>query len=283
MHQSEVSKTDLDVALPTRKSVLSPKVIAIRDLTEGSRRWWVWGLLAWFDIKKRYRGSVLGPFWLTITTAITIASIGLLNSQILGVALSSYMPFLSLGMIVWALISTMVNDSTTAFTSVEHVIKQIKMPLSTQIYRIVYRNFIIFLHNTPVIILVAIACQVPFSWADLLMIPGFALLVLWVIPLALLLGSICARFRDVPQMVSSILQLAFFLSPIMWKPEMLGTNARLALFNPFASFLEVIREPLLGKLPDPLCWLICFACVGLTWGIAFPFFVRFRARIAYWA
>jgi ABC-type polysaccharide/polyol phosphate export permease len=243
----------------------------------------VWGLLAWYDIKKRYRGSVLGPFWLTLTTAITIVSIGLLNSQILGVALSTYMPFLSLGMIVWALISTLVNDSAIGFTSVEHVIKQIKMPLSIQVYRIINRNFIVFTHNIPVIILVGVACSVPIGWADLLVIPGLVLLILWVVPLSLLLGSIGARFRDIPQMVSSILQLSFFLSPIMWRPEMLGANAKLALLNPFTSFLDVIREPLMGQMPDPICWAICFSCVALTWAIAFPFFVRFRARIAYWA
>ena len=276
--------------LVARRPIRSARTIAARDLIDGVSRWWVWGLLAWYDIKKRYRGSVLGPFWLTLTTAVTIASLGLLNSLIMGLTLSTYLPYLSLGMILWALISTLINESATAFTSVEHVIKQIKMPLSIQIYRIIYRNLIIFLHNTPIILIVSIACHVPIGVTDLLIIPGFILLILWIVPLSLLLGSIGARFRDVPQMIASILQLAFFLSPIMWNPTQISPRGRYGelvtwgtLFNPFASFLAVIREPLMGHWPLHVSWMICIAMVVLTWGIAFPFYVRFRARIAYWA
>jgi ABC-type polysaccharide/polyol phosphate export permease len=282
MQNLEVSESSPPLSLPRRGVVRSPKAMACHDLMKGLGRWWVWSLLAWYDIKKRYRGSVLGPFWLTLTTAVTIGSIGLLNSQVMGVPLDNYMPYLGLGMIVWGLISSLVNDSATAFTSVESVIKQIKMPISTQVYRNIVRNFIVFAHNLPVIFIVAIACHLPLTWSDLLVIPGLVLLILWIVPLSLLLGSICARFRDVPQMITSILQLSFFLSPIMWRPEMLGAHADLALLNPFSSFLDIIRYPLLGRNPNPASWLICGGCLVVTWAISFPFFARFRARIAYW-
>jgi ABC-type polysaccharide/polyol phosphate export permease len=284
---------DLGTVSPPRsisRHPRSPKVLAASDLWEGARHWWVWGLLSWYDIKKRYRGSVLGPFWLTLTTAVTIGSLGALNSLIMGLPLSSYLPHLSLGMILWALISALINESATAFTSVEHVIKQIKMPLSTQIYRIVNRNLIIFLHNTPIIFVVMIACHIPVGIFDVAIVPGLVLLILWIVPLSLLLGSIGARFRDVPQMVASILQLLFFLSPIMWEPSQLDHGGRMAgiakwvtLFNPIASFVALIREPLVGRWPLHVSWAVCVAAVALTWAIAFPFFVRFRARIAYWA
>jgi len=268
----------------------SLRALALKDLWDGACRYWVWGLLSWYDIKKRYRGSILAPFWLTLTTAVMIGGLGVLNSVIMRQPLSSYLPHLSLGMILWALISSLINESATAFTSVEHVIKQIKMPLSIQVYRIINRNFIIFLHNTPIIIIVALACHTPFNLVGLLIIPGFVLLILWIIPLSLLFGSIGARFRDVPQMISSVLQLAFFLSPIMWKPSQLdhgGTYAAIArwvtLFNPFATFVDVIRSPLMGQWPLHVTWVNCIGMVILTWAIAFPFYIRFRARIAYWA
>jgi ABC-type polysaccharide/polyol phosphate export permease len=36
----------------------------------------IWNMLAWQDIKQRYRRSVIGPFWLTISTAIMVFSLG---------------------------------------------------------------------------------------------------------------------------------------------------------------------------------------------------------------
>ena len=291
MQSTDVSEAGaVSPSLSKSRTPRSAKALAALDLWEGAGRWWVWGLLSWYDIKKRYRGSILGPFWLTLTTAVTIGSLGVLNSVVMRVSLSSYLPHLSLGMILWALISSLINESATAFTAVEHVIKQIKMPLSIQVYRIINRNLIIFLHNTPIILVVLVASRIPIGLYDLVIIPGLILLILWIIPLSLILGSVGARFRDVPQMIASILQLAFFLSPIMWQPSMLENGSprgqlvkQITLFNPFAAFMSLIRDPLKGEWPLHVTWAVCIFMVILTWAIAFPFYTRFRARIAYWA
>jgi lipopolysaccharide transport system permease protein len=261
---------------------VSPALRAIRDLTEGLMRWWLWGLVAWSDIKQRYRGSVLGPFWLTLSTAVMVGSLGALYSRLLHVDLASYLPYLSLGILIWGLISALLIECCTAFIAAEHVIKQIRMPLSVHLYRVIARNMIVFGHNMVVFVVVALFFQVKFGWADLMVVPGMALLILWMVPAGLILAALCARFRDIPPVIASLLQVIFFMTPIMWQPELLGPNIDLALYNPFNCFIDVVRAPLMGEWIPATSWGVTLGMTALSWLIAFPFFARFRARIAYW-
>jgi lipopolysaccharide transport system permease protein len=261
---------------------VSPTVRAVRDLTEGAVRWWLWGLVAWCDIKQRYRGSVLGPFWLTLSTAVMIGSLGALYSRLFHTELTTYLPYLSLGILIWGLISALLTECCTAFISAEHVIKQIRMPLSVHLYRVIARNVIVFGHNMVVFVVVALIFQVKFGWADLMVLPGTALLMLCMIPAGLILAAICARFRDIPPVVASLLQVIFFMTPIMWRPELLGTKIDLALYNPFNCLIDLVRAPLLGEWVPMTSWGVALGMTALSWLIAFPFFARFRARIAYW-
>ena len=278
--------TDLDLAgsPPARRVPLGlPRTtLALRDLGEGLVRWWLWGLVAWCDIKQRYRGSVLGPFWLTLSTAIMIGSLGALYSRLFHMEIKTYLPYLSLGILAWGLVSTLLTEACTAFISAEHVIKQIRMPLTVHLYRVIARNVIVFGHNLVVFVVVAVWFQVTVDWADLMVLPGMVLLLLAMVPIGLILGTICARFRDVPPIVASLLQVIFFMTPIMWRPDLLGPNAALAIYNPFNCFIDLIRAPLLGQWVPETSWEISLAVTALSWLVAFPFFARFRARLAYW-
>ena len=105
------------------------------------------------------------------------------------------------------------------------------------------------------------------------------MMALWV---GLLLGLVSARFRDVPQIVASVVQIAFFLTPIIWKPELLPERALLLDLNPFFHFVEVVRAPLLGQMPGLTSWL---ATLGVTlggWLVTLAMYRRFHWRIPYW-
>lgn len=280
--------TDLDLAgsPPVRHASLGrplPRAtLALRDFGDGLVHWWLWGLVAWVDIKQRYRGSVLGPFWLTLSTAIMIGSLGALYSRLFHMDIQTYLPYLSLGILAWGLVSTLLTEACSAFISAEHVIKQIRMPLTVHLYRVIARNVIVFGHNLVVFVVVAVWFQVTVGWADLMILPGLLLLMLVMVPAGLVLAAICARFRDVPPVVASLLQVIFFMTPIMWRPDLLGANAALAIYNPFNCFIDLIRAPLLGEWVPETSWAMALGVTALAWLIAFPFFARFRARIAYW-
>ena len=116
----------------------------------------------------------------------------------------------------------------------------------------------------------------------LLALPGLLLVAANAFALALMLGMVCARFRDIPPIIGSVLQLAFFMSPVLWKPELLGEQQVWLPLNPFYTLMEAVRGPLVeGGAP----WLVWLSAVGFTLlscVLAFAFFVRFRGRISFW-
>ena len=85
------------------------------DWWEGTRRTDIWWTLAWFDIVLRYRRSMLGPLWLTLSMAAMIGGMGPLYSSLFGTELSKFFPHLALGIIFWSFFSSMVTDSCNAF------------------------------------------------------------------------------------------------------------------------------------------------------------------------
>lgn len=256
--------------------------LAVADLREGLAHWPLWKAMAWQDILQRYRGSMLGPFWLTISMAIMIAALGALYSTLFKIKIDDYLPFLCLGILTWSFLSTIVVESCTVFTSSETIIKQIRIAFSVYVFRMVWRNLIILGHNAVVYVVVMLIFGIAPTWATLLALPGLALALINAVWVALLFGLICARFRDVPQIVASLTQVVFFVTPIIWKPELLGPYEAIAHLNPFMSFVDLIRAPLLGQAPDLMSWLVAGAVTVCGWLAAFNAFVRFRGRIPYW-
>jgi ABC-2 type transport system permease protein/lipopolysaccharide transport system permease protein len=116
----------------------------------------------------------------------------------------------------------------------------------------------------------------------LLAAPGLALVVLNAVFAALTLGVLSARFRDIPQIVASVVQLLFFLTPIMWKAEMLGPRASFVIYNPFYHMVEIVRAPLLGQWPTTMSVTTALVLTLANAALAVVLFARFRARIAYW-
>lgn len=255
---------------------------ALADLKEGATRWPIWHAMAWQDILIRYRGSALGPFWLTISMGVMILALGVLYSHLFKVDINSYMPFLCLGLMSWSLISSIVNDACTCFVSSEAIIKQIKMPYSVHIYRMIWRNLIIAGHNIVVYVAVMLYFDIQPTLQMLWLLPGLFLVLVNAVWLALLLGLICARFRDVPQIIANLVQIAFFVTPVIWNPDLLGPMRDLAFLNPFYAFVDLLRSPLLNSAPNMLSWLVALSMTMAGWVVALSMFSRFRARISYW-
>jgi lipopolysaccharide transport system permease protein len=255
---------------------------ALADLATGLRRWRLPVALASLDIRNRYRGSVLGPFWLTLSTAIMVAALGVLYASLFKLSLAEYLPFLAVSLIVWNTISQIVADACTSLTSADGIIRQLPLPYTVHVLRCVFRNAVIAAHNLPIILLVFLATG---SWPGpeaLLALPGLALVALNACSIALFLGMLCARFRDIPPIVGSVMQLAFFLSPVLWKPELLGPARVWLPLNPFYTVMETVRGPLIEGGAAPLVWLSALAYTGLMAALALAFFTRFRGRIAFW-
>ena len=193
----------------------SQSALALLDLAQGARAHHLWYLLAWQDIRRLYRRSVLGPFWLTVSMGALVGVLGTLYGMLFEVDSADYVPFLALGFIVWTLISGVIGDGCNAFINAEGIIKQVGLPLSVHVYRLLRRHLIILAHNAAVFAVVAAVFAVWPGWTGLLALPGLLLLCLNGLWAGLLLGIVSARFRDVLPIVTSVVRICFFVTPII--------------------------------------------------------------------
>lgn len=257
--------------------------MAVRDLHDAKRLWRLCWTLAWLDIKLRYRGSTLGPLWLTLSTAVMVAALGVLNSALFGMPLRDYMPFLALSLVLWGFLSSLVSEACTCFTAVDGMIRSVRMPFSLYAARMVLRNLLVLAHNVLVIVVVDLVLrEAPGPRGLLLAFPAFLLWLIDGMALGILLGAFCARFRDIPPIVANVMQMAFFISGIIYKPEQLGAKAWLLPFNPFFSLLETVRAPLMGHIPSMTVYLSAIGYSLVMCGLAWLLFARVRGRIAFW-
>jgi ABC-type polysaccharide/polyol phosphate export permease len=257
--------------------------LALIDIFVGLKEWRIWLLLAWQDIQLRYRRSTLGPFWITLSMAITIYTMGLLYGRLFKIDLVQYYPFLASGILTWGLIASLLTEGVSIFVEAEPFIKQMKQAYSVFVFRVVSKCFIIFLHNILVLVPIIVMFQVKISIYTLFL--PFSLALIWVngVSYGTILALLGTRFRDIAQLIVSLVQVVFFLTPIIWSPSILPERYHYIIrLNPFAQFMELVRKPLLGSLPSQYTLLFTSAITLLGLVISFRIFTRYRARIAYW-
>src|SRR2546421_8571338 len=167
MMQDDIRPARSIEAKPTAPSIRSPAGSAMDDLFEGLSKSWMWSAMAMQDIRLRYRGSVLGPFWLTISTVIMVAAIGLIYARLFNMELARYLPFLTIGLVIWQYVSSLITDGCQTFLSSQNIIHQAPMPFSIHVWRSVYRNVIVLAHNLVIVPLVLIIFYVPVGWSVL--------------------------------------------------------------------------------------------------------------------
>ncbi len=288
---ADFSTASSQAALATEPPITFPKNSPLQrawqDIVAGTCNWPLWLMLAYQDIKLRYRRSVLGPFWITLSMAITVYAMGFLYGHLFHIDLPHYYPFLVTGMLSWTLIQTIIIEANDTFEMMSATIKQVKLPYSLHIHRIVARNLIIFFHNILVIIPVMVIyhATMPLNAYTLLVIPGLALIYIAGVIYGLILAMLGARYRDISQMVKSLIQVIFFLTPVMWNPATIsGTHnmEMLVYWNPFYSFLQMLRAPLLGQAPTLLNLMIVLGVMLVGAVASLCLLARYRARIIYW-
>jgi ABC-type polysaccharide/polyol phosphate export permease len=257
-------------------------VTAADDIRVGIIRWRLGRLLAWQDIKQRYRRSTLGPIWLTLTSGIQMLVMGVMSSFLFNTPIDKSLPYVCAGGLFWALITNTVNEGGMLFLAAAGYITQIKICYTTFFVQIIIRNVIVFLHSFVIYICVALYYSVAPSMALLLWPVAFALVLVCIEWIVLIVSIISARYRDTPLIVQNIFTVLFWLTPVMYFPEQLGGKARLIEFNPLAHMIELLRAPLLGGYPSLGNWLVCIGVAIFGWAMAFLFFARFRSRIVFW-
>jgi len=219
---------------------------------------------------------------MTLSMGILVISLGFIYSQIFHTDIRTFLPYLAMGFIVWGFLSSTINESSGAFTESERIIKQIRVPFSVFVLRVVWRNFIVLMHTIILFIPIAIIFGISPHFTTLLALPGLAVLYLNLVWIGLVIAVLSTRFRDIPQIVASIMQIAIFATPVMWPVSTLGEQTLIADINPLYHWLELVRAPLIGSVPATSSWLSSIGSVVIGTVLAVLLLRRVSRRIVYW-
>ncbi|MEW6643535.1 MAG: ABC transporter permease [Pseudomonadota bacterium] len=255
---------------------------AIQDLVEGGRHYEMWWRFALHDIKQRFRRSLIGPFWLTLSMGIMVGAMGLVFSTIFQQEIAGILPYISVGLILWGFVSSCVNEGSGVFIASADYVRNVPIPLSVHVYRMIARNVIILAFNMTIYLLVLVVFPHPLNLNYLLAIPGFVLLLINVSWSSIALAVLSARYRDIPQVVASLLQVIFFVTPVFWSAQTLPNRPAFILLNPIYHLLEIVRTPLLGGLPHLLSWAVALGCAVIGSVATVLLYRRAYPRVAYW-
>ncbi len=230
--------------------------VAINDIYSALKNYKLWIFMGFSEIRRRYRRTLIGPFWTTLSLGIFIGCMGFLLSSLWKSDPRSFMPYFCTGYVSWILIQSILHEGCVTFMSSEAYMRQIFLPHSTYACLVSSRNLMVFFHHLLVVAIVLVYARTSINLNLLYIIPGLIVTFFTGIWMSLLLGMLCLRFRDFQQIINSLIQLAMFVTPIMWQPHQLGSKGLIVTqLNPLHHYISIIRMPLLGQAPTLDNWM----------------------------
>jgi ABC-type polysaccharide/polyol phosphate export permease len=237
---------------------------------------------AWLDTVCQYRRSRIGPLWETLNVLVMLLGLSVVSSAIFGSSVSDIIAYVGVGIIVWSAISALVIEGGGVFVRNAGYLSNSTLGLGLYVGRTVFKIMITFGHHAIIYLLGLVFALVPLSWTSLLAIPGIILLFVngfWVV---MVLGFICARYRDVELIVRNLMQLAFFVTPVFWNYRQIASDRQfLVEYNVLFYFIEIIRNPLLGEVPPLAHYLTVLGVTVAGYGLAFMVYRRMRGQLAF--
>ncbi len=257
--------------------------LAFNDFKNGIKNYRIWWAFAWLETKQRYRRSIIGPWWISLSMLIFIVAMGMVYSRLFKESLATYIPFFTAGFLFWTFISNCIIESTEhVFKQNRQFIKQMNLPYSLYVLKHLTRHTIYLTHNLVVYVLVMIYFKIMPNFNMLLVIPGFILLFLNMYWITLFISILSTRFRDTIPLVTSCMQIAFFITPITWMPKLLNPHSYIIKLNPFTYLIQIVRAPLLGEEPMIRFWWANGLFVILGFSLVFIMMSMCRNKIAFW-
>lgn len=256
--------------------------LGIQDLKKSIAQYRVWMHLGWVEVKQRYRRSIIGPWWISLSMLIFIMMMGLVFSRLFHQSLNEYIPFFTAGFLFWSFISTSIIEAAEIFKSNGGFIKQTSLPYNIYVLKHIVRQVICLFHNFVVYLLICFYFKINPGMIFFGVIPGLLLLFTNLYWICFLVAIICARYRDMVPMLSTCMQIAFFVTPISWMPKLLEQHAFILKLNPFVYFLDIVRSPLLGIMPSLTSIIVSTGMALIGNSLCFWIFSWIRPRIAYW-
>ena len=243
----------------------------------------LWHLLAMAEIKQTFKRSILGTLWHSLGTGIAILGIGPLYATIFKIEIGEYFVFIAISLIIWNYVQGTITEATGVFSAHESYIKDLNIKEPVFIYKIVWKNTIIFLQNIVMVGIIFIFLGEINRYHPFYLILIIPLLFLLLVNLSMLIGLLSTRYRDVAQIVKSGMQVLFFITPILWKPgrDMSDNSLAIAL-NPLYYIINVPRELALGNMIKINHLYILIIFLVLSFLLSEFFYKKYFKRVVFW-
>lgn len=265
-----------------RRGALFQLQMAQRDLVNSFRRMGLAWSLATHDVASRYRGSVLGPFWITLSMGLMVVGIGVLYASLFNLPLRQFLPYVAFGIVFFGVMTGVVSEGCETFVQASGMLSQTSLPMLTFVWRTVFRNLINLAHH----LVIVVAMLVVYGyWRDANFFQalfGVVLMLANASWASLLAGIASARYRDIPPIVTSVMQFALFMTPVFWLPDRFGKHQAFLDWNPFYHLLQAVRAPLLGQPVEAGSYVVLVTMAVVGWIVAFLAFARTRRRIVHY-
>jgi len=266
-----------------RRGALFEFNMAFQDLRNSGRRLGLAWSLALHDVMSRYRGSILGPFWITLSMGFMVLGIAFLYANLFAVSVKDFLPMVALGIVFFGVITGVIVEGCETFVAAAGMLSQTSLPMFTFVWRTVFRNLINLGHHLVIVVAVLLVFGTWRHSHPLEALGGLVLLVVNAAWISMLVAITAARFRDIPQVVTSVMQFAAFVTPVFWPADRLTGPRRIVLdVNPFYHMLEAVRSPLLGKPTDPGTYAVLTVMALVGWAVTFGLFSVTRRRIVHY-
>lgn len=241
------------------------------DAVTSCRLWRVWTFLGVQDIKTRFRRSFIGPLWILLNLGLFVGGAGVVYGVMFGQPMREFLPFVITGVVIWGFLLSSFTEAGGAFVGAEGYIKQFSYPKQIYLLRALVAYSIVLLIGFCAVILMQIVIGGFEATGWLLAIPGLALLVIAALAHITISAYLGTRFRDWPHALAGLLQVIFFVTPIMYPIKLLQAKHLDFVYklNPLYYLVDIVRHPILtGSFAPIENYSFALVYILLIWIVA---------------
>ena len=243
----------------------------------------IWVFYSHKRIALKYRDTILGPFWNVINSIFLISVLSL--SYFLFLNPDDFKNFiyrLSVSIFLWLFISTILRESTTTLKTKWEILNERKIDIKNFVCENIYTNFIIFIHSSPIVIILFFVSDFKLQFNLILTFVGLFLVIINLLLISYLITILSAMYKDIEKIVENLVYALFFATPIIWSENMVSEKIQnLLIFNPIYHFIVLFRDPLMNNIVGKyyVSFSICLLLVLIVFIINLKLFKYLEKKI----
>lgn len=207
--------------------------------------------LAMRELKARYRASALGFLWTFLNPTLSMLVYVLVFGVLMRNSIANYPYYLFSGLLPWIYFSTSVLGGTTSVSDRRDLLTKVRFPAQVLPATVVLTNLINFLLSVPLLLLLGLAFGVVPSWHVVFALPVLVVQTFFTLAVTYLLAALNVAFRDLQHIVANLMQMAFFLTPVLWDMKSVpalgplsqaDSQQLVSVVNPMAAVMAAWRD-----------------------------------------